>query len=198
MDVVLAPFTRDSLPAVQPWFEHPEVDRRLGGPQWPVRSLELAGTGIGDSFRGRRVLRDHSWVAYDPSGVVVAYIGGDVYDRWSRYSEGPDGAVVDAVEPGPSMGLAYVVDPRRWGHGFGTAALLAVMAAPEVADVVLFAAGVEPDNVASARCAAAAGMRPDRTEPDWEGFIHYIRRREPLSSGARPPAAPAPPGPAPR
>jgi RimJ/RimL family protein N-acetyltransferase len=177
MDVVLAPFTRELLPAVQPWFEHPEVVRRLGGPQWPVRNLELAGTGLGETFRGRRVLRDHSWVAYDSSGAVVANIGGEVYDRWCRYSEGPDGAVIEAVEPGLSMGLAYVVDPRRWGQGFGTAALLAVTAAPEVADVVLFAAGVEPDNVASVRCAAAAGMRPDRSEPDWEGFVYCIRRR---------------------
>jgi RimJ/RimL family protein N-acetyltransferase len=131
---------------------------------------------MGEMFRGRRVLRDHSWVVYDASGVVVANIGGEVYDRWCRYSEGPDGPVIEAVEPGLSMGLAYVVDPRRWRQGFGTAALLAVMAAPEVADVVLFAAGVEPDNVASVRCAVAAGMRPDCSEPDWEGFVYYLRR----------------------
>jgi len=175
--VVLSPFTRELLPVVQPWFHHPGVVQWLGGPDWPARGLELAGTGLGEMFRGRRVLRDHSWVARDASGAVVASVGGEVYDRWCRYSEGPDGPVVEAVEPGPAMGLAYVVDPRRWRRGFGTAALLAAMAAPEVADVVLFAAGVEPANVASARCAAAAGLRLDRAEPDWEGFVHYIRRR---------------------
>jgi RimJ/RimL family protein N-acetyltransferase len=175
--VALTPFTRELLPVVQPWFHHPEVVRWLGGPEWPARGLDLAGTGLGETFRGRRVLRDHSWVALDAAGTVVASIGGEVYDRWCRYSEGPDGVRIDAVEPGPSMGLAYVVDPRRWRQGFGTAALRAVLDAPEVADVVLFAAGVEPDNVASVRCAAAAGFRPDGTVPDWEGIVHYLHRR---------------------
>jgi len=100
-----------------------------------------------------------------------------VYDRWCRYSEGPDGPVIEAVEPGPAMGLAYVVDPRRWRRGFGTATLHAVMDAVEVADVVLFAAGIEPGNVASARCATAAGLLADTAVPDWEGIIYHLRRR---------------------
>ena len=60
-----------------------------------------------------------------------------------------------------------------------TAALLAAVHAPEVADVILFAAGIEPDNVPSARCAAAAGLTPDTAVPDWEGMIYYIRRHKP-------------------
>ena len=35
--VRLVPFVPDLLPAVQPWFDHPEVRRRLGGRQWPAR-----------------------------------------------------------------------------------------------------------------------------------------------------------------
>jgi hypothetical protein len=35
------------------------------------------------------------------------------------------------------------------------------MVAAEVADVVLFAARIKPDNVASARCAIAVGLVPD-------------------------------------
>lgn len=175
--VVLVPFTAELLAVVQPWFHHPKVVRWLGGPEWPARGLRLAGTGIGEVFRGRRVLRDHTWVAFDEAGAAVAYLGGEVYDRWCRYEEGPDGPVVDAVEPGPAMGLAYVVDPRRWRQGFGTATLRAAMDAAEVADVVVFAAGIEPDNVASARCATAAGLVPDSPVPDWEGIVHHIRRR---------------------
>jgi RimJ/RimL family protein N-acetyltransferase len=123
------------------------------------------------------VLRAHSWVAFDDAGAAVAHIGGEVYDRWCRYTEGPDGPVIDAVEPGPAMGLAYVVDPRRWRSGFGTATLRAAMDAAEVADVVLFAAGIETGNVASARCATAAGLLPETAIPDWEDMIHHIRRR---------------------
>jgi RimJ/RimL family protein N-acetyltransferase len=181
--VALVPFTPDLLATVQPWFRHPEVVRRLGGPEWPARELRLIDAGIGEMFRGRRVLRTHSWVALDASGAAVAKIGGDVYDRWCRYTEGPDGPVVDAVEPGPAMGLAYVVDPARWRRGFGAATLRAAMDAPEVAEVVLFAAGIDADNVASARCAAAAGLFPDTAVPDWEGVVYHIRRRAPARSG---------------
>jgi RimJ/RimL family protein N-acetyltransferase len=177
MSVVLRPFTADRLGLVQTWFHHPEVQRWLGGPDWPAREFAPADPELSDEFRGRRVLRSHSWLAFDDAGAAVAQIGGEVYDRWCRYTEGPGGPVVDAVEPGPAMGLAYVVDPRRWRRGFGTATLRVVLAAPEVADVVLFAAGIEPGNVASARCAVAAGLRPETTAPDWEDMIYHVHRR---------------------
>jgi RimJ/RimL family protein N-acetyltransferase len=185
MAVVLRPFTAELLEVVQPWFHHPEVQRWLGGPEWPARALSLAGTGLGESFRGRLVLRDHTWVAFDDSGAAVAYIGGDIYDRWSRYSEGPDGPIVGEPEAGPAMGFAYVVDPRRWRQGFGAATVRAVMDAPEVSDVVLFAAGIEPDNIASARCLTAAGLLREPGAPDWEGIVHYIRRRGPNRSASQ-------------
>jgi RimJ/RimL family protein N-acetyltransferase len=168
MRVTLRPFTADLLGVVQPWFEHPEVQRWLGGPDWPAREFRT-DPGIGEMFRGRRVLRTHSWLACDPDGGAVAQIGGDVYDRW----------ISDRVEPGPAMGFAYVVDPQRWGRGYGTATLLAMMDAPEMADVRVFAAGIEPGNVASVRCALAAGLTPDTTTPDEEGIVHYLRRRRP-------------------
>jgi len=175
--VTLVPFTAERLPAIQPWFEHPEVRRWLGGPEWPARGLELMDTGLGEMFRGRRVLRTHAWIVLDARGRAVAHIGGEVYDRWCRYDEGPDGPVVTDVEPGPAMGLAYVVDPDRWGGGFGRAALTAVVQAPEVADVVVFGAGIEPDNVASVRCAVAAGFTADDDRPDREGIVSYTLRR---------------------
>jgi RimJ/RimL family protein N-acetyltransferase len=175
--VALVPFTNELLPVVQPWFRHPEVARRLGGPEWPERELRLLDAGIGELFRGRRVLRTHSWVAVDAPGAAVAKVGGEVYDRWCWYTEGIDGPVVDRVEPGPAMGVAYVVDPRRWRLGYGAAALRAAVAAPDVADVVLFAAGIEADNLASARCARAAGLTAEISEPDWEGMIHHVLRR---------------------
>ena len=160
--VVLRPFTEDLLSVVQPWFLHPEVNRWLGGPEWPARTFEAGEDS--STFRGRRVLRGHSWVAVDEAGDVVAQIGGEIYDHW--YHD----------EPGPAMGLAYVVDPQRWRQGIGTAALLAVMSSPEVADAVLFAAGIEPENTASVRCALAAGLRPDSPIPDFEGIVYHLRR----------------------
>jgi hypothetical protein len=49
--------------------------------------------------------------------------------------------------------------------------------APEVADVRVFAAGIEPENVASTRCAAAAGFAPDDPAPDGEGIVYWLLRR---------------------
>jgi RimJ/RimL family protein N-acetyltransferase len=181
--VTLAPYTVDRLPAVRPWFTDPEVRRRLGGPDWPERELQLMNQGLGETFRGRRVLRTHSWVALDAAGEVVAHLGGEVYDRWCRYDETPDGPVVSDVEPGPAMGLAYVVDPGRWRRGFGRAALRAAVAAPEVADVAVFALGIETDNTASRRCAESAGFRADDAGPDWEDIVHHVLRRRPSVPG---------------
>ncbi|MBL7258374.1 GNAT family N-acetyltransferase [Paractinoplanes lichenicola] len=163
-DVTLVPFTEDLLPAVQVWFTDADVQRWLGGPDWPAREFRIAGHGIGEEFRGRIVLRVHSWVVLDEDGVPVAHIGGDVYDRWYR-------------EPGRSMGLAYVVDPGRQRQGYGRSALLAVVTAPETADVAIFAVGIEPENVASVRCATAAGFTPDDPEPDFEGIVYHLRRK---------------------
>ena len=172
------PFTAEALPLVQPWFRHPEVDRRLGGPEWPARELRLMRENPGGEFRGRRVLRAHSWLLLDANGSPVAKVGGDVYDRWTRYlGEGPDGPLIGGSEAGPAMGLAYVVDPAHWRQGYGTAALRAVLETAEVADVRLFVAGIDADNVASSRCARSAGFAPDDPEPDWEGTVYHLLRR---------------------
>jgi RimJ/RimL family protein N-acetyltransferase len=176
--VELIPFTEAQLSVVQPWFGHPEVRHRLGGPDWPARELRLMREKPDGEFRGRRVLRVHSWLVRDDGGTVVAKIGGDVYDRWTRYDgEGSDGPLISAVEAGPAMGLAYVVDPGRWGEGIGRAVLLAVVAHPHVADVRVLVAGIDADNVASRRCAEAAGFRPDDPRPDHEGTVHHLLRR---------------------
>jgi RimJ/RimL family protein N-acetyltransferase len=174
----LVPFTEANVHLVRPWFEHPEVRHRLGGPEWPERELRLMRGKSGGEFRGRTVLRVHSWLVADEEGAVIAKIGGDVYDRWTVYDgEGPDGPRIRRTEPGPAMGLAYVVEPTRWGQGIGPAALRAVVGSPEVADVRLFVAGIDADNTASRRCALAAGFRPDDPEPDWEETVYHLLRR---------------------
>jgi RimJ/RimL family protein N-acetyltransferase len=178
VDVRLVPFTAEALAVVQPWFRHPEVDRRLGGPEWPVRELRLMQENPGGEFRGRRVLRAHSWLVLDDNGSPVAKVGGDVYDRWTHYlGEGPNGPVIDRSEAGPAMGLAYVVDPARWRQRYGSAALRAVVASAEVADVRIFVAGIDADNLSGSRCARSAGFDPEDPEPDREGTVHHVLRR---------------------
>jgi RimJ/RimL family protein N-acetyltransferase len=177
VEVELRAFEAAHLALVQPWFEHAEVRLRLGGPEWPERSLRLAAHMTDEEFRGGRVLRTHTWLAWDQD-VPVGYLGGDVYDCWARYDgSDPDRPLISGVEPGPAMGSAYVVDPARWRRGYGAAMLRAWVGSPEVADVRVFALGIDFDNPASIRCAVAAGFVADSPEPDWEGTVYHLLRR---------------------
>jgi RimJ/RimL family protein N-acetyltransferase len=142
------------------------------------------GRALPEEFRGRTALRTHSWVAIDVDGRPVGKVGGDVYDRWNRYDgSDADHPVVTAVEPGPALGLALVVDPTRWGQGYGVAMLRTVLRHPDVADVVLVALGIDEDNHRSRRCAEAAGFRPEDPVPDWEGTVYYLLRGRPGQPG---------------
>ncbi|MGY1688572.1 GNAT family N-acetyltransferase [Geodermatophilus sp. SYSU D01105] len=173
--VRLVPFEPEHLLAVLPWFDSPEVQRRLGGREWPERELALRTTTWTEEFRGRRVLRAHTFVLLDADGRPVAQIGGDVYDRWTTWD--PVRERVLSTDPLRTMGAAYVVDPDRWGRGYGRAVLRALVEAPETADVEQFVLGIEPDNTASLRAAAAAGFEPLTTEPDAEDMVHLRLRR---------------------
>ncbi|MGY1740652.1 MULTISPECIES: GNAT family N-acetyltransferase [unclassified Blastococcus] len=186
--VTLVPFEPELLLAVLPWFDHPEVQRRLGDRTWPERELALRlGTPPFAEFRGRRVLRSQTFVALDGDGRPVAQVGGDVYDRWTTWD--PAAERVTGTDPRRSMGAAYVVDPARWGQGYGRATLGALVGAPETADVELFVLGIDPDNTASLRAAAGAGFTPLTTEPDAEDMVYVQLAR---CSGASEPAATLP------
>lgn len=174
----MRPFVAEELPLVRTWFEHIEVRRRLGGPEWPARALELLReTSDGDEFRGARVLRGHHWLAW-LGAEPVGYLGGDVYDRWCEWDgSDPDHPRVGRAESGPAMSAAYVVAPEHWRRGHGTALLRAWLTAAETTDVRVFELGVEADNQASLRCAAKAGFEAASAEPDWEGTLHLLVRR---------------------
>jgi RimJ/RimL family protein N-acetyltransferase len=168
--VRLVPFSPAYLPAVLPWFDHPEVQHRLGGRDWPERELALRRAGPHEEFRGRRVLRGQTFVALDADGRPVAQIGGDVYDRWTVWD--PATERVAAVDPRRTMGSAFVVDPARWGQGYGRATLIGLLGAPETADVEQFVLGIDADNAASLRAAASAGFVPLSPDPDAEGMVY--------------------------
>jgi RimJ/RimL family protein N-acetyltransferase len=180
--VSLRPLAAAELPRIEHWFDHPEVQARLGGRFWIHRELRLIAQRPGSEFRGATVLRSYGWVGLDPAGAPVAFIGGDVCDRWVRYhGEGPDGPVLSDEDPRLTMGLGYVVDPARWRQGFGRAAIDAVLHHPDLCDVQTFSCGIDADNDASRRCARAAGFRLVDPQPDHEGMLFY-RRDRPLSA----------------
>ena len=53
-----------------------------------------------------------------------------------------------------------------------------LLAQPELDEVTLFGAGVEPDNVASVRALIGAGFHPLDPEPDFEGIVYFVRQQE--------------------
>ena len=170
--LTLRPLTKAGAYEVEHWFDDPEVDRRLGGRFWIHRAVRLLAEPPGE-FRGRQVLRSYAWLADDADGRPVAHVGGEVYDRWVRYhGEGqPLTGEIRAV----TMALGYVVDPARQRRGYGRAAIEAVLAHPDLADVELWVCGIEQDNVASRRCAESAGFRLTDPEPDFEDILYYQR-----------------------
>jgi RimJ/RimL family protein N-acetyltransferase len=150
-----APLTIDLLPEIEPWFDDRETIRFLGDRAWIRRELRLVNETPGTEYRGRRVVGRNVWAIFDevPVGII------DV----ERYDDGRAGCVI-------------VVAPARRSQGIGRTILDAVWDRPELADVEELIGGVEPENVASRRCLAAAGFRLAR-EPDEEGMLNGARTR---------------------
>jgi RimJ/RimL family protein N-acetyltransferase len=176
MPVRLATFGPQELPIVQPWFDDPDTQRWLGGPGWPSLVLELAHRPLGE-FRGAIETGRHGWLAWDRE-EPVGYIDCVTTDRWTTWEGGPDGRGVIATIWAPSANITYVVDPAHRRRGYGSAMIFGLLAAPELAHIELFAAGIESGNVASVRCAHVAGFTPLDPRPDWEGTVYYVRRRQ--------------------
>ncbi|WP_415937273.1 GNAT family N-acetyltransferase [Streptomyces sp. 039-1] len=174
----LQPLTETGAHQIEHWFDHPEVERRLGGRFWIHRELRMISRHSPTVFRGAVVLRAHGWIGLDHRGKPVAFICGDVYDRWVRYhGEGCKGPVLSDTDPRVAMGLAYVVDPDRWRHGYGRSALQAVLNHPDASDAHTFFCGIDVDNRASRTCAESAGFTLADLEPDHEGMLYYRRTR---------------------
>jgi RimJ/RimL family protein N-acetyltransferase len=176
--LLLCPLTAAGALQIEHWFDHPEVRHRLGGRFWIHRELRLLAERPGSTFRGKTVLRSHGWIALDQARTPVAFIGGDVYDRWVRYhGEGAHGALVSDEDSRRSMGLGYVVDPARWRRGYCRTAIAAVLGHADVADVEVFYCGIDADNHASQRCALAAGFHLVEPKPDFEAMLYYRHER---------------------
>ena len=177
----LRPFEREQLPLIEPWFLDVETERWLGGPNWPRIQLDLADQPLRE-FRGASETGRLRRLAWDDE-VPVGFIGCETFDRWTNWAGRSE--AVGAVETidVPTGWMGYVVDPARRRRGYATAMIEQLMALPELEDVEMFTAGVEPENAASVRALAKAGLHPLRAEPDSEGIVYFIWRREPETVG---------------
>lgn len=77
----LQPLTETGAHQIERWFDHPEIERRLGGRFWIHRELRMISRHSPTAFRGAVVMRSHGWIGLDHLGKPVAFICGDVDDR---------------------------------------------------------------------------------------------------------------------
>ncbi len=166
---------RAQLRLVEPWFHDVETQRWLGGPDWPSLMVVLADRPLGE-FRGAQETGRFRWLAWDGDDPV-GYIDCGTFDRWTTWDVGPQGPGVVATIDAPSAAISYVVDPTRRRRGYASAMIARLVALPDLDEITLFGAGVEPDNVASVRALARAAFQPLATEPDFEGFLYFVWRR---------------------
>ena len=169
--VRLRPFQRRELGLVEPWFSDPEAQRWLGGPDWPYVMLDLADQPLGE-FRGARETGRFRWLAW-AGETPVGYIDCGTFDRWTTW----DGEKVTESIDVPSGGLALTVAPACRRKGYGRQMLNAVCEVPEMADIKLFGAGVDPENVPCVACLKSAGFTQWDPESDFEGMVYFLRSR---------------------
>jgi RimJ/RimL family protein N-acetyltransferase len=173
--LTLRPFVPEQLPLTEPWFSDVETKRWLGDTDWPRRMLDLADRPLGE-FRGAMETGRFRWLAWSGEDPV-GYIDCGTFNRWTTWDVGPQGGQVVATIEAPSASIAYVVDPRCRGRGFAKAMIERLIEQPELSNVEVFGAGVEPDNVASVGALLKAGFRPLGAQPDFEGIIYFVWRR---------------------
>jgi RimJ/RimL family protein N-acetyltransferase len=156
----------------------------LGGPEWPAQLLALAERSAGTMFRGARRIDSHQYLAL-ADGAPAGYIDCGTFDRCTVYGgEGPDGPIILETIDAVTGAIAFVIAPELRGRGLGRAMIAAMLARPELRDVELFEAGVEPRNTASRRCLEAAGFELGSEGPDVEGMLYYRVWRRALTARA--------------
>jgi len=172
-DVSLRPFSREDLPAVEAWFRDPHTRRFLGGPEWPAVMLARDGRIVGEAFRGATQTGVYRYLAH-ADGHPFGYVDCGTFDRCTVYGgEGPHGPIITEMIDVVTGSIAFAVDPKRRRRGLGRAMIGALPRRPELRQVELFEAGVEPENVASRQCLEAAGFRVRSELPDCEGMLYY-------------------------
>jgi RimJ/RimL family protein N-acetyltransferase len=110
--------------------------------------------------------------------VAVGYIDCGTFDCWTP-------PVLSRSRPevidGPAGSIAFVVAPSARRQGVAKAMIEALLARPELADLRIVGAGVEPENTASIAALTAAGFSRQVEEPDEEGMLYFIRRPPPAA-----------------
>lgn len=152
----------------------PDNSKKRSSEEAVVRRLilDLHERPLGE-YRGAVETGRYNWLAWEDERAV-GYAGCGTYDRCTTW----DGRGVVRTLPVPTANLSYVIDPVRRRQGYGTSVIAALLASPDIAQVSLFVAGVEPANTGSISCLVRSGFEPLDPAPDWEGTVYYAWSRD--------------------
>jgi RimJ/RimL family protein N-acetyltransferase len=171
--ITLRPLTSADLAAITPWFEDPATRRSLGGPDWPAAMLAHAERSVGTVFRGATQTGAGHYLAL-AAGAPVGYIDCGTFDRCTVYGgEGPDGPIILETIAVAAGSIAFVIDPAHRREGLATSMIQALTRHPDLAEVELLEAGVEPENHGARGALDAAGFCLASPTPDCEGMLYY-------------------------
>lgn len=141
---------------IETWFDDAETIRFLGKRDWLWEELNLIQTATGQDFKGNNVLARHIWLVFGDDNIPVALVDVEPYN---------DG----------TAGMAFVVAPDLRGKGIGQKILLSLTERPELKNVDVLIAGVEPENISCLTCMSNAGFIISET-PDEEGMLNVEKR----------------------
>ena len=107
------------------------------------------------------------YVATNPRQYVCVAYEGDI----------AIGFIVFGLEDEGPASFMFFVRPDLRHQGYGKRILATALAAPEVADIDVWEAGIEPDNAASRRCLEAIGFTDQGRDPEWPDYLRYVYDR---------------------
>ncbi len=176
MNLILKPFDKNLAKVITPWFDDAQTKKWLGNRTWVDNIFRLLNEPLGKEFRGSRSVGAYAYVAYNGE-QPVGFIDAGIHDKWVKYGGEKDGKPVYlGVEEKLSAGFAFLIDPQQRRKGYGVAMIKALIKRPELKEVKLFGAGVEPANTGSIKTLEAAGFTSDY-EPNFEDMIYFFYRR---------------------
>jgi RimJ/RimL family protein N-acetyltransferase len=164
--VSLRSLSSPDLIDVAPWFEDPETQRWLGGPDLPELLMNLAENPPKDSW-GKRVTGRYVWLAISAEGEPVGLLSVEAYADHSAQ-------------------LDVIVAPSERGQGWAAAIVATGTTHRALSEVDTFYAEIEPENRASRRAFERVGFALESERTDQFGALRFVlRRRERGQATAR-------------
>ena len=170
------PFNKETAEGIRPWFNDPDTKKWLGDSSWVDMELKQQSESIGTEFRGAKTIARYGWVVYDDD-KAIGYIDGGISNRYVKYGGEVNGKPVYLeVEDKLTSAISYAICPDERRKGYASQLINQLLTRPELEQVEIFLAGVEPENIGSIKALEKAGFKSDH-KPDFEDMYYFFLRR---------------------